>query len=303
MASTREKPRDYELHDGEDAAAAVRRMARGQIDLAAGQLDGSAGVGTDEAVHEARKAFKRLRALVRLSRDAVGDATYRRENTALRDAGRRLSGVRDAAVMVQTLDDVRERYADELPAGAFAGLRSALEREAGESRARLAVDSTPVDEVIAALRTRRNATARWPLPDEADEAMLAPGLQRIYRRGRKALRAARKDTDTEHLHELRKRAKDLWHAAQVLRPVAPKRMRKLAKRAHALSDVVGDDHDLAVLLEGARERPGTLDAVELERLEELVARRRAKLQRRAIKRARRVYARKPAKMGAPDAQA
>ncbi len=299
-ASTTEKPRDYELHGDEDAAAAVRRVARGQIDLASERLDG--GADADEAVHEARKAFKRLRALVRLARDSLGDTAYRRENVAFRDAGRRLSGVRDAAVMVQTLDDLRDRYADELSPAAFAGLRTALENEAGEARARMAVDSSALDEVVRTLRTRRNAVGRWPLPAEGDEELLAPGFERIYRRGRKALRAARKETDTERLHELRKRAKDLWHAAQILRPVAPEQMHKLAKRAHALSDVVGDDHDLAVLMEGARERSDTLAAGELERLEALVARRRAKLQRKAIKRGRRVYARKPAKMAAPVVQ-
>jgi CHAD domain-containing protein len=124
--------------------------------------------------------------------------------------------------------------------------------------------------------------------------MLEPGFERIYLRGRRALKAARKDPDTESLHELRKRAKDLWHAAQVLRPAAPKAMKRLARRAHALSDVVGDDHDLAVLQAAARERQATLAPGELALLEGLIARRRRRLQRKALAQGRRVYARKPA---------
>ena len=78
--------------------------------------------------------------------------------------------------------------------------------------------------------------------------------------------ASRKDTTTEALHELRKRAKDLWHAAQVVRPIAPKRMKKLARRAHRLSDLAGEDNDLAVLYDGAGRRSGALDPGELELL-------------------------------------
>jgi CHAD domain-containing protein len=110
------------------------------------------------------------------------------------------------------------------------------------------------------------------------------------------VRAARKDASTENLHELRKRAKDLWHAAQVVRPVAPKRMKKLAREAHRLADLTGDDHDLAVLLDGARERAHTLRPGELQLLGALVERRRRDLQREALRRARRVYARKPRKV-------
>jgi CHAD domain-containing protein len=123
--------------------------------------------------------------------------------------------------------------------------------------------------------------------------MLAPGFERIYKRGRRALKAARRDPTDENLHELRKRAKDLWHAAQVLRPTSPKRMRRLARRAHRLSDLLGDDHDLAVLLDAATKRRRTLGGGGLALLRVLVGRRRARLQRAALACGRRVYGPKP----------
>jgi CHAD domain-containing protein len=290
------RARAYRLRPDENVPDGVRRIARGQTDLAVERLAGSARGDGEAAIHEARKAFKRVRALVRLSRDALGDEVYRRENATFRDAGRRLSGVRDAAVMVETLDDVVSRFRDELPEDAFAGLRDALAADADAAREQIAQDSGAVDDVVATLQSQRGRVAAWPLPDDAGASMLAPGLERIYRRGRRALRAARKETDTEHLHELRKRAKDLWHAAQVLRRADRKRMKKLARRAHDLSDVVGEDHDLAVLLDAARDRANSLGPGELELLDGVVARRRARLQRKALARGRRVYARKPRKL-------
>jgi CHAD domain-containing protein len=118
----------------------------------------------------------------------------------------------------------------------------------------------------------------------------------MYRRGRRAQRTAADEASTEAMHELRKRAKDLWHAAQVLRPAAPKPMKKLARRAHDLSNVAGEDHDLAVLLDGARERAHTLQPGELALLDALTARRREALQQDALARGRRVYGRKPRKL-------
>ena len=290
------RARAYRLQPDENVPDGVRRIARGQADLAVEQLDGSAGSDARAHVHEARKAFKRLRALVRLSRDALGDEVYRRENATFRDAGRRLSRVRDAAVLVQTLDDVVRRHRDELPEDAFAGLRDALHADAETATEQIANDRGTVDDVVATIESGRGRLAAWPLPERAGVATLAPGFERVYRRGRRAMRAARKDTDTEHLHELRKRAKDLWHAAQVLRPAASKPMKKLARGAHDLSDLVGEDHDLAVLLDAARERPDTLAPGELALLDGLVGRRRARLQRKALACGRRVYARKPRKV-------
>ena len=50
------------------------------------------------------------------------------------------------------------------------------------------------------------------------------------------MQAARKDPSAEHLHEWRKRVKDLWHVAPSLQPAAPKRMNRLSRRAHTLAD-------------------------------------------------------------------
>jgi hypothetical protein len=73
-------------------------------------------------------------------------------------------------------------------------------------------------------------------------------------------------------------------------------MRRVAKCAHALSDLVGEEHDIAVLIETARSRPHDLDGDALARLEALAERRRATLRRKALRRAERLYRRKPRAM-------
>src|SRR6266480_3325979 len=96
-------PRSYRFLEGEAVPEALRRIACGRIDHAVDELSGTTDSSPADAVHEARKDMKKLRAVVRLARDELGDEVYRRENECFRDAARRLSGVRDADVMLDTL--------------------------------------------------------------------------------------------------------------------------------------------------------------------------------------------------------
>src|SRR5437763_12368783 len=121
--------RAYRLRSTESVSDGIRRIARGQLDAAHDDLEDASGRKVGIAVHEARKSLKRLRAAVRVARDALGDETYRRENSAFRDAGRQLSGARDAKVLIETLYTVEKAAGDELRSGAGDALRSRLESE------------------------------------------------------------------------------------------------------------------------------------------------------------------------------
>ena len=94
--------RAYRLGRGEPAGEGLRRIAIGRLDHAEDQLAGDGDPA--EAVHEARKDLKKLRAVLRLLRSRVGKQLYRRENTDFRDTARLLATSRDAQVHLDTLD-------------------------------------------------------------------------------------------------------------------------------------------------------------------------------------------------------
>jgi CHAD domain-containing protein len=280
----RDRARAYRLRPAEFVPDGLRRVERGQIELALDDLDGQPKRNLDKAVHETRKRLKRLRAALRLQRDAIGESVYARDNRAFRDQGRKLSAPRDAAVLVETLDELTERFADEFSPKAGATLRERLVRRHDEALAELREDEARIEGVRKQLRAARNRSAARTYEAEDFDALL-PGLQRIYRRGRNRMRDAAADPTAENLHEWRKRTKDLWHAAQLVTPAAPKRMKRFAKRAHELSDLLGDDHDLHVL----REQVGRSDKPLLAAID----RRRATLQRRAFALGAELYSRSP----------
>jgi CYTH domain-containing protein len=296
----RSAPEPFMLDRRETLTTGIRRIVCGQIDAAIDDL--GAGILEDpgEAVHACRKRFKRVRATTRLVRDELGTDVYRRENAVFRDLGRRLSDARDSQALLEALD---AHCAVELSAGAFARLRAALAEDDQAAARRLRESAAVGAPIIAELRLARARAGSWSFRDDAVTA-LAPGLERIYGRGRRAYIAARKNPTDESFHELRKCSKDLWHAAQILGFTAPKTMSTLADRAHRLSNLLGDEHDLAVLAELARRRPECFaDAHEAALLQELIARRRRQIQREAIKLARRAFQAKSRRLAAPVRQA
>jgi CHAD domain-containing protein len=276
--------RAFRFTPGQPVPDEVRRVAQGRIDHALDELRGDSESTREEAVHEARKDMKKLRALLRLVRGEVGDKTYQRESAAFRDAGRELAGVRDADVMLATLAGLEERYPAELSQKAGGDLRQALEahkiRTTGGARGQAS------EAAIELLKQARRRVTGWSVEHDGFEAV-EDGLKRVYRQGRRAWRDAGEESSTEALHEWRKRVKDLWYHFSILEVAWKPVMSSLADEAHELSDRLGDDHDLAVLLLWAEAHA---DGAELE---PLVARRRQELQDEAFVYGARLYADKP----------
>ena len=95
--------KSYQLRPGESLRKGVKRIVRGQLKKVREQADRLASGEKSADVHDIRKRFKRVRAVMRLVRNEIGGRAYRRDNTAIRDAGRTLSDVRNGKVMLESL--------------------------------------------------------------------------------------------------------------------------------------------------------------------------------------------------------
>ena len=275
-----------------DTPDALRACAREQLEDAVRELREGRADDPVKAVHEARKDVKKARALLRLARPGMPRKRYRSENHALRDAGRLMSGARDAVVLAATAGDLGERYPGQLPEAMFEALHARLGAEAAAAH-RHEVDDA-VEEATGALEAAVARIEGWPI-DRCDGRTLVAGAVRAYTRGRAALAAAKDEPSVERLHDLRKRVKDLWYHDRLLEEAWPRVLAAQAKEAHQLSDLLGDDHDLAVLAERLRRGLASDDGkvVDDDAVLELIARRRADLQEDAMRLARRLYSERP----------
>lgn len=284
----------YRLRIDDNLPASLRACAREQLDGAVARLE---HVDEDPAgaVHDVRRHLKKTRALLRLARPATGAKAYRRENEALREAGLALSGARDADVRAETAGKLAERFAGQLPADVFAQLGATLAAEAAAARGSSDGAGGGHAAVLEALRAASERVERWPVEGAGWDDVLR-GAAGAYARGRDAFAVARAEPTAERLHVWRKRAKDLWYHERLLAPAWPAVLAAQAEAAHVLTELLGDDHDLAVLAErlapGAPPLGPLVDA-EREALLALVHARSAELRAAVTRLGRRVYAESP----------
>lgn len=286
----------YRLSLADGVPASVRACAREQLEAAVARLE-QPGRDRVAAIHDARKALKKARSLLRLVQTARGAKGLRRERDALRDAGRALSATRDADALLETVDKLAEHAAGRVPAGELTQLREALAADAATAADGEGAAADPAA-VAQTLRGLASAIGDWPLA-RADWQVVCAGATRTYARGRAALAAVREEPSAERLHEWRKRVKDLWYQQRLLAPAWPEVLDAHAQAAHALADLLGDDHDLTVLrerLERGIALPPQAGA-DVPALLALVDERRAELQAAALRLGARLYAESPKAYG------
>jgi CHAD domain-containing protein len=294
----------YQLKAHETFSEGIKRIVAEELASALKSLRGDAQDDTEDdahdTIHDARKRFKKLRAALRLVRSDLGEKRYRQLNALLRNAGRQLSELRDAEVLVTTLDALAEHSKDAHDAHATATdgkLRQKAFREARKTllarQQRGVVHAGGLTaEVAKTVAPLQNRIARRRLGNGWDA--VSPNLRRGYARGRKAFAEAYRHPSDDSFHEWRKGVKELWYHLRILNPLWPEVMGELKAQAGKLADVLGAEHDLAVLSQTLSAAPGEFgDAAEVDALLARIEVRRNTLRNEARLLGGRLYADKP----------
>lgn len=221
--------------------AEIKRIAGEQITKAQASLEKN----DDDGIHDVRKRMKKIRALVRMVRDHVGEDVYQEANQHFRDAARRLAPLRDSYMIQRTFERLRKDILqDYLDQADIERIAQALQQQYDDAWAAYADGGQAA--VMADLQTGRGLVAGWHIEDIGFDA-LHDGLKRVYKRGYKRMDDAYDSLDAEDFHEWRKRAKYLWYHMRLLKSVWTETMDDYAAQVHQLADYLGDAHDLAVL--------------------------------------------------------
>ena len=253
----------YRFRLEESFESGFRRNAKEQIAKAHKYL----AFNDDQAtsIHETRKCLKRLRAILRLFRPALGKSDFAHENARYRDIARLLSTSRDNTVMLATVDtlldsdialvkkernrkkiqsslqDVRNRLAQHVmdPNSAADGARSDV---AAKRRAIAMLDDAQHELGVLQLKGSGFST-------------VAGGLRRGYQSGIKGFMDARTSLDDDTLHEWRKSVQLHWRHMALLQEAWPEYFLFRAQFAKELSDTLGRHNDLGLVANFVRTIP------------------------------------------------
>lgn len=279
----------YVLRPGRRIQREVRRVGAERLDGAIGRLDQvltDPGADIETLVHEVRKRCKASRGLARLVKPALGDDFASFDRT-VRDAANQLSTLRDAQVMVGTFDSLlAARPNDDI-------LRTVRDRQATLSteatQAAVAADDDRISAARALLVEAWDASQRWKIPRGFDT--IEAGIVATYRQGRTSLRKGHADPTDHRLHEWRKAAKYLWYQMQLVHDAAPSVLGPLVDELDRLAEALGDDHDLAVLVELLDDHPDIYGTpTEVEHVRTLARDRQQTLRNAALRSGATIYA-------------
>jgi CHAD domain-containing protein len=236
----------YRFKIDEPIEAGFRRIAAEEITAALTELEG--GHVHAKNVHECRKCLKRLRSLVRLAAGSIGTEKARRRTKSLGAIARLLSARRDQTVIAETIAKLSKDTSD--AAAALAPLKASWPSTGN-------IESESLDPEIA-------GKARTALLKEAKKlqrakfqkrgfAALTDGLDASYRQGRHALADAYDEGSDEAFHDLRKAVQWHWRQMSLLAKAWPQEFDARIDEARDLSQLLGEDHDLAMLVAATAE--------------------------------------------------
>jgi hypothetical protein len=266
----------YRLQSGQPIAHEVIRIADRQFELAIAGLHAVDDQEGNTAVHASRRHIKKIRALIRLVRPALGHR-YRTVNRRLRAVNRLLAPIADGEATVATLERVAG-YGSRLSSDAFAEIHARLLRRRSMANEAAVFDNV-LDTAAALLRAERDAVSGWTLGATGVRA-IAAGLERTARASRRAMAKATTSSRSRDYHTWRQRVKDQWLQVRLLRERCGEALALDERRLEELDGLLGECHNCAILGE-ALTSDATLTRTDAARCVRLVRRYERGLRRRA----------------------
>ncbi|MDX2248843.1 MAG: CHAD domain-containing protein [Bacteroidia bacterium] len=282
---------NFQLQHNESLPEGIKRIFYEEIDFSLISLQSEEN--PHEGVHNARKSFKKIRAVIRFVRDEIGSEQYVLENTWYRDAGRKLSALRDATAMIETLDKIRLYYPDSISDQTYKSLEKILLKNQEEISDLLLVQKNIRETVSFLIKEGRERVEKLNLSKNSFRA-IKKSVCRVYTQGYDGLALALDDPSDYNLHEWRKSVKHIWYHILLLKNIWPGMMDAYAEELHQLSEMLGTDHDLALLNDALENGSLSVNKQTVEnQILNIIARYRHDLQMRIYTLASKIYRQRP----------
>ena len=246
----------------------------------------SADQGAAAAVHDSRKALRRARAVLSMVSRALPKSERSAVKTALQEARRSLSTIRDHSVAPETLgqlvlsDEDREtakrvvdNAAEAIPA--LAEIKQLL----GEAAARAAAQGEALEAALP-------AAIHWDTVSE--------GIRDVYAEARRARRASKHSKPW--FHTWRRRSKELVYQVDFVASHAGPRANAIHAELSGVTDALGPAVDLIMLREFVETHSQGIPANSIEHLRDTIDRQLDDLMKDARKAARDAFSLKPKKL-------
>ncbi len=227
---------------------------------------GAGNVSSNVAVHEIRKCFKRIRALLRFYPENSSNSSPFFINE-FQKAGNLLSPVRESFVNIQIFE--RLTASDE----------HIQERKIKQAREVLLDKNRERTEILIdkndGFSTIQNLVQKFDVQLESGAELVTvkqiyAEICNAYNVGFRLYNQTELITDGNELHELRKKMKRLWYQVDFVKYMHPRYFRLKSDQLNIITELLGEDHDLYVFLQEIKSEIYDFDSEELLVLKNLV---------------------------------
>ncbi|MFO7369297.1 MAG: CHAD domain-containing protein [Bacteroidales bacterium] len=235
----------FRIYKGEILPATLKRVVQEQLNLMLGMSE-SFTHNPDYVTHEIRKTTKRIRAVNRLFRNALGEAIYIRNKELFGSLSSLLAEHRVSAVHLEILKGIARDAENPL------GEKLMNEMITAQQQSHLELTKQLIDKKQTMLSIKQILNSESEKSDRDPIIVcgyhdIVKGLKGTYRGGTKCLNVLTAQPGTENFHNLRKKVKMIWNQLILLRPVWPAMITPMVRQMDLLAEKLGADHDLAEL--------------------------------------------------------
>ncbi len=202
-------------------------------------------VSSNVAVHEIRKCFKRIRALLRFYRDSPNNFSVF-YNHEFQKAGNLLSPVRESFVNIQIFDRITS--GDEHIQERKIKLARELFQEKNRLRTEILVEENDGFNAIQNLVQKLDVQLETN-PEYVTSRHICSEMCNSYSSGYKLYNQIEQISDGNELHELRIKMKRLWYQIDFAQFFHPRFFRLKSNQLNTITELQGEDHDLYIFLQ------------------------------------------------------
>jgi len=209
-------------------------------------LSYSEDLSTEIKVHEIRKSFKRINALLRLFPDTL-KLEVQSFKQPMRSMARRLTLARETTVNLQFF----ETMCTEKQCFVFQeaqDLKAQLAKENVDRLNELTQGESAFDTIYNQMQTGRHGFLE-KLSETDFEIDMADELELSFQKSHDLFMAVASEYHPVEFHELRKQMKILWYQFEFVHPGQTEVPGTLSEKLHSITDRLGDDHDWYIFLQ------------------------------------------------------
>ncbi len=234
----------FSITNNEEVSDAAHRVLAEQYDLIINACNNNDDV--HKSIHDIRKSYKRIRAVLRLVKPDIQRGTYNKENKLIRDLSRKFSTARNLHVFSEEFDDIITAGILKLPETDIYQIHNFFKVKKEEAL-KVLLDLDMFTVIRKKTEDAKNRIAKIDFKSLGPHTIYK-GVSNVFAWGQKQMIYTQQFPTDDNLHEMRKRVNALMYLVRLIKEVSPDFFNGYYGGLKSASLALGEDHNMAEMV-------------------------------------------------------